>query len=662
MEIPPGQAGNVAQLSALRAFGTRSRLALEASGAILLAAVWIGLISGFLDVLILVVSKRFIELDFLRVGDHFAWLIPIGVTAIVLLPAMLLAFVALFGRRRVGLDIAVGVLSFVGILDFTVRLPIALWAALLLSGGLATQCARLVRRSIPAFFRLVRMTVPMLGAVLLVLLVGIQGGRAWSEHRALAQLPIPPPAARNVILIVWDTVRAENLSLHGYGRPTTPNLDRLAARGVRFDQAFSTSSWTLPSHASIFTGHWPHELGVDWTVPLGDNVPTLAEYLTANGYDTAGFVANFDYCSRETGLARGFAHYEDYPVNLFEAVTHEIGLGHALDLSDWAGALGGFLEKCTGRFCNVLPRANEHVKGATAINSAFLNWLKARRGRQHPFFAFLNFNDAHSPNEVPDLSIPAFGLRPANNWDLLTLRHWNALNKETLSRAHIRMISDIYDDCISYLDRHLGSLIAELQARGILDDTLLIITSDHGEHLGDHLLFFHGCSLYYQLVHVPLVIALPQAVPAHRVIAEPVSLRDLAATVVDLLGLKRKAYFPGQSLARCWNQPGQPVPTSSEPLLMETGKPLYLINGGREPAAKGPMKALVAGPLHYIQSGDGREELYDFEADRIERINLAGQPGAAVTLQRFRSTLSGMLNKRSKGDSRPTGPLAAGGP
>ncbi len=223
---------------------------------------WIGLISGFLDLGILVVRKRFIELDFLRVGDHFTWLIPLGVTIIVLLPAILLAFLALFTRRTIRMDVAVGALSFVGILDFTTRLPIALWSALLLSGGLATQLARVVRPRIQSFLQLERMTVPLLGAVLLALMVTAVGDRAWSEHRALTGLPTPPPAARNVLLIVWDTVRAENLSLYGYGRPTTPNLERIAGRGVRFDRAFSTSSWTLPAHASIFTGRWPHELRV----------------------------------------------------------------------------------------------------------------------------------------------------------------------------------------------------------------------------------------------------------------------------------------------------------------------------------------------------------------------------------------------------------------
>ena len=136
------------------------------------------------------------------------------------------------------------------------------------------------------------------------------------------------------------------------------------------------------------------------------------------------------------------------------------------------------------------------------------------------------------------------------------------------------MATDVYDDCISYLDRRLGILLEELSRRGVLDDTLVIVTSDHGEHLGDHLLFFHGCSLYRQLVQVPLVIVDPKGVPADRVVAEPVSLRDVPATVVDLLGLGRDAPFPGRSLARFWRRPDQAVAPPAEPLLMETGKPL----------------------------------------------------------------------------------------
>ena len=124
--------------------------------------------------------------------------------------------------------------------------------------------------------------------------------------------PLPPATAPNVLLIVLDTVRADHLSLYGYRRATSPNLERLAKHGIRFEEARATAPWTLPSHASMFTGHWPHELGVHWLTPLGGNAPTLAEYLGSHGYATAGFVANDLYCSYDTGLDRGFTHYEDY--------------------------------------------------------------------------------------------------------------------------------------------------------------------------------------------------------------------------------------------------------------------------------------------------------------------------------------------------------------
>ncbi len=646
MRLPAGYRSEVAPFSTAGVAAAALHPGRLTGDATLLVATWIGLVAGFLDLGIEVVRKRFIDLDFYRMGDDFPWMIPLGVTILLLAPGLVLALLAWMARKGGRPGVSVGLLSFVGILDFSLRLPIAFWASLLLSVGLATQLVRLVHARVPAFLRLVRLTVPLLAIAWLTLMIGTVGGRAWSEQRDRAALPRAPDRARNVLVIVWDTVRADHLSLHGYGRPTTPNLERLAARGVRFNLAFSTSSWTLPSHASLFTGRWPHELRVDWTVPLGNDFPTLAEYLGAQGYDTAGFAANVDYCSRETGLARGFVHYEDYPINLHEALVRDTGLGHYLDLSDWAGALGTVLEKCTGRSFDLIPRANEHVKDARAVNRSFLNWLDARPVPRRPFFAFLNFNDAHSPSEVPDRSTAGFGLRPATNWDRLTLRHWNSLNKATLSREHVRMLVDGYDDCLAFLDRQLGLLLEDLKARGHLEKTLVIVTADHGEHLGDHLLFFHGCSLYRQLVHVPLVIVQPATVPTGQVIAEPVSLRDLPATVVDLVGSGQDGLFGGQSLRRFWNRPDRALLTKTEPLLMETGKPLFLINDGREPAAKGPMKGLIAGGMHYIRSGDGSEELFNLETDAIERTNLAGLPTAGETLQTFRAALDRILKPR----------------
>jgi arylsulfatase A-like enzyme len=613
---------------------------------ILMLAAWIGLIAGFLDLGLMVIKRRVIEGDFYRLGGDFAWIIPAGTTLLVLVPAIVLCLIAQIRGGSLRLGLVVGLLSFIGFLDVSARLPVDLWASLLLCCGLAVQSARLVGRRRTAFLRLVRRTVVLLAGAVLAIMLATKGSRAWSEHRAAAALPPAPVGARNVLLIVWDTVRAENLSLNGYERPTSPNLERLAGRGVRFDLAFSTSSWTLPSHASLFTGRWPHDLGVDWKSPLRDDVPTLAEYLAAHGYDTAGFAANLDYCNRETGLARGFAHFEDYPIDLYEALSRYLALGNRLELSDWACALGIILEKYSGRsYYKRIPRSREHAKNGAAVDSAFLGWLSRRQERRRPFFAFLNYNDAHTPYEVPDRSIPGFGLRPASSRDRLILLGWHTADKAKLEYHDVRMAVDVYDDCIAYLDKRLGMLLEELGQRGVLDDTLVIVTSDHGEHLGDHLLFFHGCSLYRQLVQVPLVIVDPKGV-AGRVVAEPVSLRDVPATVVDVLGLGQDAPFPGRSLPGFSSRLSQAVAPAAEPLLMETSKPLLLTNQGREPAAKGPMKSLVAAGMHYIRDGDGLEELYVLQSDPKETTNFAAAPNAQAPLQRFRTALRSMLKQK----------------
>jgi arylsulfatase A-like enzyme len=620
------------------------------AGASPVTALWlatgIGLVAGWLDLGMLVVKKRLIDGDFYRLGEQFVWLIPAGVAVLVLLPGMVLALFARLRRTGVPPGLAVGLPTFVGSLDLCARLPFELWASLLLSGGLAIQSARLFDRRRRASFERLRRTTPWLVAALLAVMLAMIGGRAWSDHRARAALPPPPGDARNVLLIVWDTVRTGNLSLHGYARRTTPKLEKLAGRGTRFDLAFATSSWTLPSHASLFTGRWPHELGVGWQSPLRRGVPTLAEYLAGRGYDTAGFVANLDYCGRETGLARGFAHYEDYPIEPYDTLTRYVGLGHRLELPAWACVVERLLEKVAGRPPELIPRAREHARRGAEVDREFLDWLSWQRGRRRPFFAFLNYNDAHPPYEAPDRSAAGFGLRPATCHDRLTLMRWNALDKARLSPHDVRMAIDLYDDSIAYLDRRLGALVDELGRRGVLDDTLMIVASDHGEHLGDHRLFFHGNSLYRQLVQVPLVIVYPGAVPAGRAVAEPVSLRDVPATIVDLLGLGQETPFPGRSLARSWGAETGGAGSLSGPLLMESDRPIVLTNEGREPAAKGPMKSLVAGGMHYIRSGDGSEELYSLKSDPEERLNVAGSPMARAALQEFRSTLAAMLRKR----------------
>jgi arylsulfatase A-like enzyme len=197
------------------------------------------------------------------------------------------------------------------------------------------------------------------------------------------------------------------------------------------------------------------------------------------------------------------------------------------------------------------------------------------------------------------------------------------------------------------MDRQLGWLIDELGRRGMLAKTLVIIASDHGEHLGDHGLFFHGGSLYRQLVQVPLLMVGDERIPAGRAVAEPVSLCDLPATVVDLLGLGPDHPFKGRSVARYWQPRGQGSGrVVADPLLMETTKPELIMNGGLEPAAKGPMRAVVVGGVHYIEMADGSYELFDLKADVEEKANLASDRATRPVILELRNLVGLMLKAR----------------
>ncbi len=145
---------------------------------------------------------------------------------------------------------------------------------------------------------------PALAAAVAILAASIWGQDRYKLWRE-ATRPLPRTGSPNVLLIVLDTVAAGHLSLYGYSRPTSPTLDELAERGIRFDRVRATTSWTLPSHASMFTGRWPHEVSAGWLTPLDREFPTLADYLGQRGYATAGCVANYTYCAADSGLARG---------------------------------------------------------------------------------------------------------------------------------------------------------------------------------------------------------------------------------------------------------------------------------------------------------------------------------------------------------------------
>ena len=591
---------------------------------LLATAAWLGIVIGLLEVGVLLIEKQRNQVSTigaLRLNRHYPWMIPT-------------AHLAFFGACGLALELirrahpaaarriapfALGSLALLAIL-ITIRSLHPL-ASVLLACGIATQVVTRLKWLWPRFSSVVRASLLPLAGALLLLIVGRHAQFAWAEHRAATKPALM--GSPNVLFVVLDTVRARSLSLYGYGRETTPRLDRLARSGVKFDQARSSAPWTLPSHATMFTGRWPSELFKYHEQRLDGSVPTLAGFLGRNGYATAGFVANTFYCNSGFGLSSGFDHYEDFYENF------DVSPGEVLRNAELGRRLFSLIGDELG------PRSDGR-KDADQINSDFLNWLSTRNGR--PFFAFLNYLDAHAPYIAPARAERHFGLRPTTPEDFQALHAWQKREYLPEDDRETQLARDNYDDCIAYLDAALGRLFDELDRQGVMKNTLIIVTADHGEELGEHKLVGHGRSLYRDELHVPLLVVKPGRVPSGRVVAEPVSLRDLPATIVDLLGLSDHAPFPGRSLAPLWsteNRPTSPdlsVVRSEAAIRRKTSR-----NGSRPPALRGPMVAIVAEGMSYIRNSDDSEELYRLIDDPEQAKDLAGDEAFRPTLERLRA-------------------------
>ncbi|MFP5354459.1 MAG: sulfatase, partial [Gemmatimonadota bacterium] len=359
---------------------------------------------------------------------------------------------------------------------------------------------------------------------------------------------------------------------------------------------------TLPSHASMFTGRYPSQQSGDWTTPLDGAHATMAGVFGSYGYATAGFTANLVATPRGFGLDRGFSRYEDHRHSLQQLVLSTT-LGQAQSLRNAWEAL--VRQRWMGRAVRELARfdfeprhsyPDNAPKSAEMITSSFLRWQATHTGR--PFFAFLNFFDAHGPYESPARYDTLFGRSDR--------------------------VRDKYDRSIRYLDDALAALFDSLAARGALDNTVVVVTSDHGEQFGEHGLGWHSNSLYEQLTHVPLVIRYPARVPAGARVSQQVSLRDLAATLVDLSGLSDPRGLGGISLAATFGSPDARASAAVAELSRGVNPDPKALN------AVGNMRALADDSLHYIRNGDGSVEIYAYRRDPREETNLAKGAHAAL--------------------------------
>ena len=616
---------------------------------LLLLSAWCGLVAGLLEVGTIVLRKQVLDPDRLyKMSRHFVWMIPVSnVCVFVMLGAIGCGIVLIWASRGRWL-VERFLWALVLLPSILVAFPrIYGLAWLLVVLGAAARLVPLIERHGRALERFVLYSFPAAVAI-----VAILGGSLWAGDRCRQELesgrPLPPPGSPNVLLVVMDTVAAGHLSLHGYNRATSTTLTELAGRGIRFDSARAASSWTLPSHATVFTGRWLHELSVGWLTPLDRKYPTLAEFLGERGYATAGFVANTFYCGSSSGLARGFTHYQDFFFPELTGLKKAVLVGRALDglqtivyfTQDWLESAG--LLSYVERFWQAMDTDR---KGATEVNRELLDWLTNRTQPERPFFAFLNYFDAHYPYQLQPGRLHRFGVEPSNDYQRILIQHWWDLDKTTLSSDGIAFAADAYDDCIADLDEQLGKLVDELDQRGILEKTWLIITSDHGESFGEHPgVFIHGGSLYDTELHVPLLIIPPGSNASKQTVNEPVSLRDMAATIVEMTGRGSSSPFPGDSLTRFWKDaepPLSPKQSSPEHALAEV-----VPNDPRKrdywglPEERPPLGAIKDGEWSYIRrEGDVHEELFRLREDAKEMRNLAADPAAQTILQQMRAAL-----------------------
>lgn len=582
----------------------------------------LGALAGALGEIALILGARVVLHRYTLLNPQGIWMAPLANALFLLLPlgAVFIVLRRLSPTRAIAITAGIAA-TFAALAPLLVlRERVHFGALLLLAVGVGVQIARFAQNRPARFAPLLRGATLTLAAVSLLGTLAFNGTRAWRERSALAALPAADPEAPNIILLVLDTVRALSLSTYGYSRDTSPFLSELAASGVRFDRAISTAPWTLTSHASMFTGRYPHETSAGWSTPLDGTFPTLAERLGLQGYATAGVAANLRYCSYEFGLARGFAHYRDYDVSLRELFR----------VSSVVRATTMLVTEATG--VHFTPGR----QWGGRINERLLAWLD-RQPAGRPFFAFLNYYDAHAPYAPPaPYDTLYLGRQPS------TVDPSDAL----LSAEAVEDLQAAYDASIRYADDRLRELHAALAARGLWENTVIIVTSDHGEEFNEHGHMDHGNSLYFPSVHVPLVISYPKALPGAVVVPAPVTLRDLAATIQELARTPESLALPGHSLSPYWTSPGDPVPEHS-PRIAEVDFARNL--PGSYAISKGDMKSLAVDGLRFIRRGDGFEEFFDIRQDPWEAHEISGDSTRQEAMSRLRREVQAIVRDSTEG-------------
>ncbi|HJL18421.1 MAG TPA: sulfatase-like hydrolase/transferase [Sandaracinaceae bacterium LLY-WYZ-13_1] len=364
-------------------------------------------------------------------------------------------------------------------------------------------------------------------AFVAVIVAAVGGSAVLFGQPAAAEMavdrPAPPEDAPNVLFIVVDTLRADHLPAYGYDNGATPHLDRFAEDAVRYDQAFSNASWTRPSFASILTGRHASSHGVMGKPDaLPGEITTLPEALRAGGYATAGWVTNFNV-GPYFNFQQGFDEYR------FLEPEFVLGADDAAAKLLLVQALRQTIERVRALRGSVEP--GTAYQDAETVNRHLTAWLD-RAPTDTPWFAFVGYMDPHDP----------YFPHPYDGTGYARAAHQHPDPSEADE------LRALYDGEITYWDEHFGALMDDLRRRGLYDDTLIVVTSDHGEEFAEHGGFWHGTTLYDEQVHVPLFVKLPGNQRAGTHVSHWVQSIDLMPSLLTRVGLEIPEGVQGGSL------------------------------------------------------------------------------------------------------------------
>lgn len=438
------------------------------------------------------------------------------------------------------------------------------------------------------------------------------------------------PQHPNVLILVIDTARAQSLSCYGYDRPTSPNLDALAADSVLYEEAIAPGCWSLPSQMSILTGLFPSKHGAhELHLTYPHHYPTLPEVLREAGYATFGVSPN-SWMSDEFGTTHGFdvylkmwQYWRTLPATAEARSRPLIRLAHRLN---------SFYTR------HLFPRRNR----AKHVNQAVYNLLD---NVQEPFFGYVIYWDMHLPYHAYKRHAERW-LPPGVSIDQAQRINRNHLayhiDQKSMTEMDFEILRACYDGAMASIDEEIGNLVNALKQQGMLDRTLLIITSDHGENIGDHGLMSHAYSLHDTLIHVPLLIRYPELFPRGERVTSHVQLTDLFPTILDAANLELpevRAELQGVSLlenqADAANRLAYSEMLAPHPTIQTLNRRTGLPEDTPQPRFDRALRCIRTHESKFVWASDGQHALYDLQQDPSETQNLySEQPETAALLEK----------------------------